>query len=404
MTRNEHDLVIVGGGPAGLSLALHLLHRAPRLRSRVLVLEKEHYPREKYCAGAIGHRGELALRRCGVDIKVPGVSVDGISVRLPQGSAQASPGAIGRVIRRIEYDHALARAAQSRGARIEEGTRVLGLQRTDDGVRIQTDRGELRASAVVGADGVGSVVRKAMGLGAGLWRAQVLEVDTPLTPQDPPRSMLHFDLSDPHFDGYLWDFPTLVDGEALACRGVYRLVIPGRQGQEDIQGRLERHLERLGLRLQDCKKKRYAERGFAPHEPAWAPRMLLIGEAAGVDPITGEGIAQALLYGEVAARYLVERLARRDCSFVDWADELGSTTLGLDMRIRHEICARYFGPARSFYEEAFLQTPEALPLGVEYFAGRKLHRGKQVTAGLQVLRHAWRRRALSPLRPWLETA
>ena len=52
---------------------------------------------------------------------------------------------------------------------------------------------------------------------------------------------------------------------------------------------------RVGLDLSGYKKKRYAERGFSPHEPASAPRLLLVGEAAGIDPITGEGIAQALL-------------------------------------------------------------------------------------------------------------
>jgi flavin-dependent dehydrogenase len=403
MSQPEHDLVIVGGGPAGLSLALHLLHRMPRLRSRLVVLEKEHYPREKYCAGAIGRRGELALQRIGVEIKTPAALVEGILVRLPQGQIEARRGTIGRVVRRIEYDHALARVAEARGVKIEQGVRVLGVTRVDDGVVLETSRGLVKARGVVGADGVGSVVRKAMGLGAGLWRAQVLEVDTPCVPQDPPRAMLHFDLSDPTLDGYLWDFPTLVDGEPLACRGIYRLLVPGR-GEDDIQGRLERYLAERGLSLRDCKKKRYAERGFAPREACTAPRMLLIGEAAGVDPITGEGIAQALLYGEVAGAYLADQLARRDYSFTGWRQVLEGTVLGLDLRIRHEISARYFGPARPFYEEAFKETPDALRLGVDYFAGRKLERSRQLIAGLRVLGHAWRHRARSPLRPWLESA
>jgi len=54
-------LVIVGGGPAGLSTLLHLHAVAPRLAERAIVLEAEAYPREKICAGGIGARGLHAL-------------------------------------------------------------------------------------------------------------------------------------------------------------------------------------------------------------------------------------------------------------------------------------------------------------------------------------------------------
>src|SRR6185369_2448807 len=92
-----------------------------------------------------------------------------------------------------------------------------------DGVKIRSTRGEIRARAVVGADGVGSFVRRALGAPKGRWLAQVIEVDTPATPQDFPRDLLHFDITDRSLQGYVWDFPTLVNGEALVCRGIYDL-------------------------------------------------------------------------------------------------------------------------------------------------------------------------------------
>src|SRR5437763_15367703 len=48
------DVAIVGGGPAGISTALHLQAAAPG--ARVAVLEKQRYPRDKICAGGIGAR------------------------------------------------------------------------------------------------------------------------------------------------------------------------------------------------------------------------------------------------------------------------------------------------------------------------------------------------------------
>ena len=59
------DLVIVGGGPAGLSTALFVSALAPRIGLRTLVLEKATYPREKICAGAIGDRAEKLPPRGG---------------------------------------------------------------------------------------------------------------------------------------------------------------------------------------------------------------------------------------------------------------------------------------------------------------------------------------------------
>ena len=367
---HDHDIVIVGGGPAGLSAALFLAHLRPAIRGRIVVLEKERYPREKPCAGAIGGRAEIALARIGVRVDVPSAPFGGISLRMPQGTITAKERYIGRVVRRIEYDAALAEEARRRGVTVRDGVRVTGLDRRADGVVVTTSEGELRARVVLGADGVGSFVRRALGAPAGAWRAQVLEVDTEPTPLDGPRDVIHFDVGDHGFDGYEWDFATIADGRELVCRGVYHLVVPGARADDvDLTARLAARLDRFGLDLSRCKKKRYAERGFAPHEPCAVARVILIGEAAGIDPITGEGIAQAILYGEVVAPYVLEKLDRGDLSFSDWPRRLSRTMLGADMRLRHFLCRRFFGPGRAFYERSFVETPAGLEAGIRYFGG-----------------------------------
>ena len=68
------DILILGGGPAGLSTALHLAQLAPRLVPRILVLEKAHYPRHKLCAGALVSDAEVILEGLGLDVsEVPHV-------------------------------------------------------------------------------------------------------------------------------------------------------------------------------------------------------------------------------------------------------------------------------------------------------------------------------------------
>jgi flavin-dependent dehydrogenase len=198
----------------------------------------------------------------------------------------------------------------------------------------------------------------------------MLEVDTEPTAYDKPRDIVHFDLADPSFTGYEWDFPTLMNGESLVCRGVYHLLLPGESSAHvDLAERLSRRLANVGLDFAKCKKKRYAQRGFATHEPMARPHVILVGEAAGVDPITGEGIAQALLYGKYVAPYLLEKLDANQLDFGDWKRALSQSPLGVDLRVRNVVCRIFFGPARSFYERWFVQNPEAMELGARYFGG-----------------------------------
>ena len=58
------DVAIVGGGPAGISTALHLQAAAPG--ARIVVLEKSRYPRDKICGGGIGARAFRLLDKIGV--------------------------------------------------------------------------------------------------------------------------------------------------------------------------------------------------------------------------------------------------------------------------------------------------------------------------------------------------
>src|SRR5579862_8432387 len=103
------EILIVGGGPAGLTCALAVLASEPRLAGRVIVLEKARYPRDKYCAGGIGGRGEKILEELEALPRVPRVPVCGISLRVDCGERTVRIGPMGSVVRRIEFDRGLAK-------------------------------------------------------------------------------------------------------------------------------------------------------------------------------------------------------------------------------------------------------------------------------------------------------
>jgi flavin-dependent dehydrogenase len=368
----EHrDVVIVGGGPAGISTALFLVHAAPELRERVVVLEKARYPREKYCAGAIARRGERLLASIGLSVGVDGVPIDGIAFRSHgRTTVMREPGAA-RVVRRLEFDHALANAARARGVIVLDGEQVSAVRPLPSCVELEATTLRLRCRVLVGADGVGSFVRRALGFSPLRLRAQAIEVDTDPVNSDEQRDLLRFDTTNRKV-GYYWDFPTKVAGHGIMCRGVYRLALDDGTHRRDLEQQLDAELAQRGLKPSAYTKKRYAECGFDPGGLLAVPRCLLVGEAAGIDPVTGEGIAQAISYGHFAGRYLADKLRRHELGFSDYRERFSGSSIGRDLLVRVAALELIYGRHRPATERLLHDVPDILRLGLRHFAGEPM--------------------------------
>lgn len=367
----------MGGGPAGLATALSLARESPDRARGLLVLERDTYPRDKICAGALGDRGWSILEALGAaPHSVPAVRIHGMQLDTPLSCMQVRPGNLGRVVRRIEFDAALARAVLEHGIALRTGVRVHSVTETPSAVVLTTNQGELRAKAVVGADGVRSVVRRSAGLPVGALRGVVLELDTPASPLDPPRDTLRFAATERDLPGYYWDFPTLVDGEPLWCRGLYVLRVaretePGMEPADhiDLMDRMGSYLQTRGLNLQDSKNKRFAERGWQADVPVASSRLLLVGEALGIDPVTGEGIAQALESGRDLGRFLASA-ALEPSGLAGWDRVHRRSRLAWDLSVRRAAVRPAYGPPRPRLEALLAGNTALLAAGCHHWAGR----------------------------------
>jgi flavin-dependent dehydrogenase len=332
----ESDIVIIGGGPSGLSTALHIARNFPHLIHRILILEKARYPRPKLCAGGLVMDAEVLLQRLGLDVcEVPHVDVDrirfdfeakGLSIRVPRRHAL-------RVIRRDEFDYWLAKKAGIRGVEIREGITVKGVFPGQEGVLVKTDQGDFHAQVVVGADGSNGITRRCLFPNASLHTARVLEVITPSLKSSegserPSDAYFDFSPVPENIAGYIWDFPTQIRGEVMRCRGIYDTNILADEGRPPLKERLAKEMARFGFDLNHYEIKGHPIRWFSPENQMSMRRVLLVGDAAGADPLLGEGISIALGYGALAAREIGEAFAKNSFSFENYKSRVLKSPLG----------------------------------------------------------------------------
>ena len=281
------DLLIAGGGPAGLATALCATARG----LQVVVVEPRSTPVDKACGEGLMPPAVAALRRLGVE--PPGLPFYGIRYVDAKwavvGRFTSEPG-LG--VRRTRLHEALASAVAAAG--IEVATGRVGAVTQDD--RSVTAAG-LRARWLVAADGLHSPIRRALGLAAAKPRRD--------RPARPARYGLrrHFavppwtDLVEVHWAAGAEAYVTPV---APDCVGIAFLTTEAGGYQQRLAS-----FPRLRDRL-DGAAARSEVRGAGPLRQRVtgrvAGRVLLVGDAAGyLDALTGEGIGIALAQADAVA-------------------------------------------------------------------------------------------------------
>jgi flavin-dependent dehydrogenase len=389
----RRPLVIIGSGPAGTATALFLQAQDRRLAGEVVVLEKARHPRVKVCAGGLIPHTLDCLRELDIPLSVPNVSVCGAQVTVPGRSVAYRGPELCRVVRRDEFDHALVVACRERGIEVREGEKVSSLTRQPDGIRIQTERGAYLARAVVGADGSGSLVRRQLVAAAGTHVGKAVMCDVPVGSVDwrgfaERRYDFSFAAVPQGLRGYLWAFPCLVGGVPHVNVGAYSV------GAAGVGKRLHALLDAELTRLQapGVARQSFPIRWYARGTAVAAPHVMLAGDAAGVDPLMGEGISFAFEYGRRAAAAALRAIATQDFTFADYAAAVHTSWMGRKLRRLNLATRLFYGRSWRLWFAVAARSERAREIGLRWYNGVD---GWDRRSGWEALR-AWRRGVAPP--------
>ena len=329
-----YDAIIVGAGPGGATAAAFMAEQG----LRVLLLDKSTFPRDKVCGDAISGKSVDVLRRLGVVDEVltsKQVGSWGVTFGGPYGDEVAIPFTkeLGRpvppgfVCAREIFDQVLFEKAVQAGADVRQNATVKRLLWEDGrvvGVEVEQQNAknhppsQHRAPLVIGADGAYSVVAREVGLRQLDERHYCAGLRAYYEGVTGFHRLNHVEL---HFveeaiPGYFWIFP-MADGRANVGIGM-----------------LSRAIKRKDVKLKETlaacvRHPRFRERfegaeqvgpvrgwglplGSKPR-PMAGDGWLLVGDAASlIDPFTGEGIGNAMISGELAAKWTSRARAEGD--------------------------------------------------------------------------------------------
>lgn len=293
----NYDVAIVGSGPAGAATAFYLAQNGVN----VCIIEKETLPRYKTCGGGFVFRGRKNLP---IDIssviEQEYYEVETYIGNEPFSISRKDP--IITMIMRNSFDHLLVKEAQKFGIDVLQNHKLIGIENKDKHIICKTSQGNIEAKFLIAADGVLSQTAKFAGWTTetrNLIPALEYEVTVPEKDFDRLSKKARFDIDEAP-EGYAWCFPK----KNHLSLGV----LTTRKKRINLKEYYKSYLVKLGI-TEIIKEEQHGFQiplscrtdGFVKG------RTFLIGDAAGfAEPITAEGISNAIYSGKLVAEAIIE--------------------------------------------------------------------------------------------------
>lgn len=295
-----YDVAIIGSGPSGASTAFE----AAKNGLKTVIIEKEHLPRYKTCGGGFVFRGRKNMPfdiSSAVERKFYDVDIRFDAKKLALNAKRKNP--IISMIMRDEFDFLMVQKAQEQGVELLQGEKLIALDFQDTFTTLTTTQQKIQAKFIIAADGALSATAKLAGWEETRLMCPALEYETKVSDEDFERlsTSARFDIDVVPF-GYGWSFPKknhLSVGVGNFTKSTKKI---------NLKENYKDYLKILGI-TEVLEEKAHGfiipisprKDGFVKHN------VFLIGDAAGfADPLTAEGISNAIYSGKLAAKAISE--------------------------------------------------------------------------------------------------
>lgn len=294
------DVAIIGSGPSGASTAFYLGKQG----ISTVIIEKEALPRYKTCGGGFVNRGrkELPFDISEV-IEREFFTVETYFNDNPTKCFRSDKNQpIITMIMRDSFDKLIVEKAKELGVTLLENHKLLSIDFANDSSILKTSQDEISAKFVIAADGVLSPTAKMSG-----WAKETrklipaLEYEVTVSKEDFKRfsKSVRFDIDAVPF-GYAWCFPK----KNHLSLGV----LTTKKSKINLKEYYQKYLQSIGIQNITKEEAHGFQIPIAPRTDGFVKNnVFLIGDAAGfAEPITAEGISNAILSGKYVAEALIE--------------------------------------------------------------------------------------------------
>lgn len=351
----DFDVIILGGGPSGSTAAMYLGKALGK--EKVLLVDKAEFPRDKICGDGQGRKAANIIRELGIEDeyrKLEGQKIYGITLSSPNGTqvhldveSRDKP-APGYVRKRKIFDNFLFQNAKKFATvkilnvtdLIMEKDAVKGIV----GVNKNGKKEEYRGKLLLAADGATSMAASKFGLNANPQDHFIVATRQYYKGVTGMTDRLEIHMVKSLLPGYFWIFP-LPNGEANVGLGM--IVKDMKEKNVNLKEAVLKEIKTNPLfaeRFGNAKPLEDVKAWNLPlashHRKCYGNGVLFIGDAASlIDPLSGEGVGNAMISSRIAAQVAIEAVSKNDFSekFLKKYDKMLWDTIGDEIKANYKL-------------------------------------------------------------------